>query len=174
MLLDGRERFIVFPPFFLRLKMKKRQEMKGSVSVNCQRRAPSVAHKTFKCLLTDWRTASQLKTNAKAMRQGHAIFEPIDHLLCSYSFFKAQLFSKGKTNLMARIRRIEREFTPNLRTLTSCREERKRKTIDLLTTPTLEPFLFDKLLSQKTIRFQVISEKEEEKSKLGWLCRDEI
>lgn len=106
------------------------------------------------------------------MRQGHAIFEPIDHLLCSYSFFKAQLFSKGKTNLMARIRRIEREFTPNLRTLTSCREERKRKTIDLLTTPTLEPFLFDKLLSQKTIRFQVISEKEEEKSKLG--CRDEI
>lgn len=74
---------------------------------------------------------------------------------------------------MARIRRIEREeFTPNLRTLTSCREERKRKTIDLLTTPTLEPFLFDKLLSQKTIRFQVISEKEEEKSKLG--CRDEI
>jgi hypothetical protein len=65
---------------------------------------------------------------------------------------------------MARIRRMER--TPNLRTITSCREERKRKTIDLLTTPTLESFLFDKLLSQKTIRFQVISEKEE-KSKLG-------
>lgn len=126
-------------------------------------------------LNASWPTDAQhpnWKQTPKPWDKATPFLNPSTIYFAAIHFFKAQLFSKGKTNLMARIRRMER--TPNLRTITSCREERKRKTIDLLTTPTLEPFLFDKLLSQKTIRFQVISEKEEEKSKLGWLCRDEI